>query len=260
MLLVLGQPIALLLRSTPEEMGLAPDGEAVAQTPEATPGTKGAEPEEKSPPAGAGTRDIDFTVGEALKTGAFWTYTAAMMLRACILSSLVIHQIPYLVDMEIDYQVAATILGTMILISLPGRLIFGWLGDIRDKRFVIFITMLLQVIGIWIFVNATTIGTLYIFVVVFGLGYGGAIPLSFSLRADLFGRRTFATISGIVTALTTITTVAAPVLMGYLYDVSQSYRLGFYILLVVTALAGFLFLLIRQPKLPARLADTPVIG
>ena len=117
--------------------------------------------------------------------------------------------------------------------------------------------MLLQTIGIWVLINANTIGMLYVFVAIFGLGYGGFIPLQFSFRADLFGRKAFATISGIVTALATITTVAAPVLMGHLYDVSQSYRLGFYILIGVTALAGVSFLVTRKPKLPARLTATP---
>jgi len=252
-----GLPIALLLRSTPEEMGLVPDGRAVSQPPEVTPGILGIQSEEKPPPADTGTRDINFTALEAIKTGTFWVYTVGMMCRACILSSIVIFEIPYLVDMGIDYQAAATILGFMILISLPGRLLFGWLGDILDKRHIMFVAFLLQAIGIWVFINATTIGMVYVFVVVFGLGYGGAIPLTFSLRADLFGRQYFATIMGVVTVATAIATVSAPVFIGYLYDISQSYRVGLYFLLAMAALAGFIFLAVRQPKPPARLTSFP---
>ena len=147
----------------------------------------------------------------------------------------------------------------MIFVSLPGRLICGWLGDKFSKNILLLINMLLQAIGIWIFLNANTIGELYLFVVVFGLGYGGAIPLLFSYRADLFGRKNFATISGIMSALAVIPTVGAPVIIGHIFDVSQSYYTSFYTLLFMTILAGLLFLFVKRPKPPARLSNT-IIG
>ncbi len=246
-ILTLGLPAAIALRSTPEDKGLLPDGEVMAKANEAIPKTPLTESEDVS------SREIDFTVREALKTSAFWSYNAAMMFRSCVLSAIVVHEIPYLVDMGINYEAAAGVLGMMVLISVPGRLLLGWLGDKFDKKRLMLIACLLQAIGIWIFINATSLGIVYLFVVVYGLGYGGAIPLQFGLRADLFGRRTFATMGGVTTALTSVPTVAASVLAGYLYDVSHSYRVAFYGLMVLVLLSGVAFLLIRQPKPPARL-------
>jgi len=256
-LLVLGQPVAALIKSKPEDMGLLPDGEVVAKTPT----TASTEPVDlsgtKSSPASSG--EIDFTIREAFKTGAFWIYNIGFMLRSGVQSSIVLHEIPFLVQRGIDYQIAANILGIMIFVSLPGRLICGWLGDKFGKNILLLINMLLQAIGIWIFLNANTIGELYLFVVVFGLGYGGAIPLLFSYRADLFGRKNFATISGIMSALAVIPTVGAPVIIGHIFDVSQSYYTSFYTLLFMTILAGLLFLFVKRPKPPARLSNT-IIG
>ncbi len=246
-ILVLGLPAAFALRSTPEEKGLLPDGEVVPEVSEPATGAKPVKPLDAKP------SEIDFTVKEALKTSAFWVYSVAAMLRACVLSAIVVHEIPYLVDMGIDYTAAAGILGMTILLSIPGRLFFGWLGDIIDKRLVLLITCLLQAIGIWIFIHATTLGMLYVFVVVYGLGYGGVIPPMHAIRGDLFGRRTFATIAGVTNVFSTIGTVAAPVIAGYLYDVSHSYRVAFYGLMVMIAMAGLAFLLIRRPKPPVRL-------
>lgn len=252
-MLLLGLPAAILLRSTPEEKGLLPDGERAPEAPETTAKQQPDDLEEQLTPAFTETREINFTIKEALKTGTFWILVSAMLLRASVLSAIVVHQIPHLVDIGIDYQVAATILGSMILMSLPGRLIFGWIGDIFDKRRLLFICCVLQAAGMWIFINASTIPMLYLFVVVYGLGYGGAIPLMHSLRADLFGRKIFATIMGVSTAITILPTVGAPVLMGYLYDVTQSYSMGFYALLIMISISGFVFLMVRQPKPPARL-------
>jgi len=171
-----------------------------------------------------------------------------MMLRSCILSSIVVHQIPHLTDIGIPYQTASTVLGLMVLMSVPGRCIFGWLGDRYDKKVLLFLLCLLQGVGIFIFVNANTLQLLYLFVVVYGVAYGGVIPLTISLRADLFGRRNYATIAGITMAIATIGTVAAPILAGYLYDTTQSYSLAFYIFMVMIVLSVVFVFLIPNPS------------
>lgn len=242
-------PLSLIIRSTPEEMGLVPDGQP--QNQEGSPSENGQASKEAQ---GSGTpvEDVDFSVREALQTRAFWTYVASMMLRSAILSSIVVHQIPHLTDIGIPYETASSVLGLMVLMSVPGRFFFGWLGDRFNKRPLLFLLCLVQAVGIYIFIHANTMELLYLFVVVYGLGYGGVIPLTIALRADLFGRRNYATIAGISMALAMIGTVIAPILAGRLYDTTQSYDLAFYIFMVMIVLSGVLFLFIpstsrRQP-------------
>ena len=241
--LLIPLPMSLLVRSTPEEMGLVPDGKPDVKGKLSS----GAE-QSLSGASSGGTipEDVDLTVREAMKTRAFWTYVASMVFRSCILSSIVVHQIPHLTDIGIPYQEASTVLGLMVLMSVPGRFIFGWLGDRFSKRFLLFLLCLLQGIGVYIFINATTTTLLYLFVVIYGLGYGGVIPLTLALRADLFGRRNYATIAGITMAMATVGTVAGPVLAGYLFDTTQSYSLAFYIFMGMIIISGVLFLLIPQ--------------
>ena len=141
-ILVFGLPLVYFMRNSPEEMGLLPDGDT------ASTGESG----DLSGPK----EEVDFTIWEALKTRSYWTYVIALLLRASILSSMVIHQIPHLVDIGIDYQVATGILGSMILISIVGRGFFGWIGDIFDKRWLLFIICFLQGLGIFIFIHASS--------------------------------------------------------------------------------------------------------
>ena len=84
--------------------------------------------------------------------------------------------------------------GLMMLMSIPGRFLFGWLGDRFNKKVLLFLLCLLQGAGIFIFIHANTLEMLYLFVVIYGLGYVGVIPLTIALRADLFGRRNLAII------------------------------------------------------------------
>ena len=144
----------------------------------------------------------------------------------------------------------------MVLMSVPGRFIFGWLGDMFNKKVLLLLLCLLQGVGIFIFIHATTLPLLYLFVVIYGISYGGVIPLTFTLRADLFGRRNYATIAGIAMAMTMTGAVAAPLFAGYLYDISQSYSLAFYIFLVTIVLSGVLFLFIPHPSPPDRYLQT----
>ena len=175
-----------------------------------------------------------------------------MVLRSCILSSIVVHQIPHLTDVGIPYQQASSVLGLMVLMSVPGRFVFGWLGDRFDKRVLLFLLCLQQGLGLFIFVNARTIELLYLFVLVYGLGYGGVIPLTIALRADLFGRRNYATIAGVSMSFTTVGTVTAPILAGLLYDTTQSYSLAFYIFIVLIIASGALFLLLPRSTVLAK--------
>jgi len=241
--LLIPLPMSLFVRSNPEDMGLRPDGESMKSAGL----TAGKLQTADAAQYDHESEEVSFSVREAIRTRAFWIYGGSMMLRACILSAIVVHQIPHLTDIGIPYQTASNVLGLMVLMSVPGRFIFGWLGDRFNKKKLLFLLCVLQGLGVYIFINASTLPLLYLFVVVYGLGYGGVIPLTFALRADLFGRKNYATISGLTMTISMIGTVSAPLFAGYLYDVSHSYSLAFYIFMVMIVLSGVCFLMIPRP-------------
>ncbi len=255
LLLICGLPLAYVIRSRPEDKGMMPDGASIPPVGQAIPEVATAKVDGKAAPT-MPEDEVNLTVRQALKSTAFWTYIPAMMLRACILSSLVVHQIPYLVDVGISYIAASAVLGTMILISIPGRLIFGWLGDMLDKRLLLLGSSLLQAAGIWVLINVNSLWMAYVFVAIYGVGYGGAIPLTVALRGQLFGRKIFATMGGVTSAMTAIATVAAPVFAGYIYDATGSYSIAFYTFLGLICLSGLAFLFVRYPKRASSIANS----
>lgn len=258
-MLIFGLPVAFMIKSRPEDMGMLPDNEQPVERLDPT-ARDGNTADDDSPARTSALDEVEITVWEALKTVTFWTYALAMMLRACILSALVVHQIQHLVDVGISYVAAANCLGLMVFCSIPGRLFFGWLGDFFDIRKLLFLICVIQAAGIYIFIHVAGLWMAYAFVIVFGLGYGGAIPLSMALRGELFGRKIFATIGGIISTLTTITTVAAPVLAGLVYDVFQSYSKAFYTFIVLILLSGVTFLLIKPIQVKGAPAASQAAG
>lgn len=228
---IVGIPATLIFRNYPEDMGLLPDGVPEVELDSETVVALEDEPK--------------LTTREALQSGVFRRLLLAESLRTFLLASIVLHEIPHLVNIGIDEVTAAGILGLMISISIPGRLIFGFLGDYFEKRKLLAVTMILQGIGVLIFAYASNIAHVYAFVAIYGLTYGGCIPLLMAFRGDLFGRKKFAQMSGIMSPFRTIGNVVGPVFAGYLFDLTGSYKIAFITFTCIAILSGISFYFVK---------------
>ena len=253
-------PLAMLLRQRPEQYGYLPDGEDPAE--------HAARLEQGNAPVAAasetddsGTRgprslkvhwpEYDFGVKEALRTAAFWMLVLGTAARGVAMTSIVVHEVAYLTDIGISLTQASAALGGMVFISLVGRLGFGWLGDYIDIRYLLITTYLLQALGIFILDRVTGMTTVWIFVVIYGIAYGGAIPLYFSVVGEYFGRKNYATIRGLMQFFLIPATFAGPIYAGLVFDLTGSYHMAFTSFIVALLLGTAFVFLARHPKPPA---------
>jgi MFS transporter, OFA family, oxalate/formate antiporter len=86
---------------------------------------------------------------------------------------------------------------------------------------------------------------------VYSLSYGGLASLQEPIRADYFGTRAFATIQGMSRSITTAGTFMGPIIAGFLYDLTHSYRIAFGIFAAVSLIAMVLLFLAKRPQAPA---------
>ena len=156
----------------PEYYGLLPDGDTII----------GGVSEETSPDV---IREYEFTPKQAMRTQSFWTMLIGYALNGGILTMVTMHQIPYLEDLGIDPIAAAGVLGLMALMSLPGRLIFAWFGDKWGERNSLILGYTMKMLGLLVWTYSRSIPQIMLFVLLFGLGYGGTIPVQASLRASM---------------------------------------------------------------------------
>jgi MFS family permease len=70
---------------------------------------------------------------------------------------------------------------------------------------------------------------LYLFAVLFGIGFGGRNPLTTAIRGEYFGRASFGKILGLSTVPMNVLLLLAAPLAGYLYDVQGTYTMAFII-------------------------------
>ncbi|MDD4877348.1 MAG: MFS transporter [Dehalococcoidales bacterium] len=247
-------PLTLVLRHKPEQYGYLPDGDVlVVKQTQIDIESSGVSVPGKN--IGDYSGEVNFTWREALHTSTFWILLLAGSARSIGMTSVVLHEVAYLTDIGISEVAAAAALGSMVAFSIPGRIIFGWLGDRFDKRYVLMVSYVLQAIGIFVLTNVATIGQVYIFLAIYGIGYGGGIPVYVAMRGEYFGRKAFATIAGIFQTFLVIPTVVGPIFAGYIYDVTGSYNQAFLLFMLLYLVGAGIIPFIKRPK-PRR---TPLV-
>lgn len=231
-------PLAMSIRNRPAEMGLrAEDGDA---------GEAAAAP---AAPEG-------LTVAQALRTSAFWKLSLAIALANLGMTAIIVHQIPFLTSSAgVSSGLAAASVTAMTFLSLGGRLGFGHLADIMDKRRVLAGSFAAAGLSLLLFASVHRPWQALYAIPVFALGFGGLIPVRPAFQAEYFGLRAFGAIQGLVFTISMLGSLVGPVFAGWVYDQTGSYRLAFVLLSVGALLAVPLILSVRKPPQPEAFAE-----
>lgn len=243
-------PLTRLIRNSPAEMGLEVDGKEKVEEISADDESESLSEEPEVPAESA-----DYTLKEAFKTHTFWILTLAFFFRGMTHSTVVVHSIPALTDYGITPAKAAFSLGLMTFVSIGGRLFAGFAGDRYDKRYLLMIAFILQSMGIFILMKAQTMPMVYLFILVYALGFGATVPLSPAIRAEYFGRASFGKIQGFMTPMIMVSSAIGPILVGYMFDRSGSYDMAFMMVGIFTLFSALTILAARPVKRSVRAAS-----
>ena len=206
----------------------------------------------EAPPPGkaAPKEEVNFTAVQALRTGAFWWLSLVTTVSFLVSGAIVVHEIPALVSFGLSRETAAFALMFMTLLSLIGRWLSGFLSDIVDKRLVFGVALGLQALGALIFANIREPWHLVPFLLVYGPGYGGVIPVRPALQGEWWGRQAFGSIMGLIQLVTMVGGIVGPVFAGWMYDVTESYRLAFFVMGLVILPTIPIILRTQRPQPP----------
>ena len=192
-----------------------------------------------------------WTLRKALKTSTFRILVLAFMMVFVGTASVVVHAVPFFVGQGFSNQLASTILGSAVGVSILGRIITGYLSDRISVKYVAIMFFILQVAGLLVLVLPETRATIPAFVVVFGLAMGGLFVLEPLAVREYFGPDSFGAIYGGLWAFEAIGWAAGPYITGLIFDATRSYNSAFLALLFATLLATVLIMFVRRPRLLA---------
>jgi MFS family permease len=234
-------PLALLVRRSPESMGLRPDGEWGASR------VDSADSRGRVHPLGDGH---EFTAREALRSPVFWLLATFHGLRNVPYSGVTVHLVPLLVWKGLDQPTAAFFVGVTALCTVIVRPLTGWLGDRRSKQKIGALGVFLGALGLAVLMYSDgAVWSLLLFAILFSFG-DGINSVTWALVGDFFGRTHFATIRGWIGMLQSVASMPAAVFTGWIYDQTQSYTYALIPFIASYAVAGLLLWRLPHPARP----------
>lgn len=175
-------------------------------------------------------QDGDWTVKRALTNSSFWLLFTARVLASLGNQIIVTHQVAHAVDVGYPKVFAASIFGLMGVVSIAGRLGFGYLSDVMRREVVYTWVQLVSAVGT-VALMATTDSSwpilLYIYAVFYGLGQGSRALVLSAISIDVFKGKNFGAIFGYFTLSVGVGGAIGAWLGGYLFDVTHSYMVAF---------------------------------
>lgn len=243
-IILVGLPLAQVMRHTPEQYGMLPDG--------MTPAEQARLDEVRARAVGSADERFDFTPRQAMRTRAFWFISFGHALATMIVSAVTVHLVVHLnEDMGFTLSGAATIVALMTAITLAGQLVGGFLGDRFDKRKIATLAMFGHASGMLVLAWGDSLIWAVGFAVLHGVAWGMRGPLMQAIRADYFGRKSFGQIMGFSSLIVMTGMMSGPIIAGLMRDHYGNYHYGFTLLAILAAFGSIFFFFGTKPTPPA---------
>jgi len=235
-------PLALVMRRSPEEYGLLPDGD-----------DKGKNNLTGISESTVTETTVDFTLKEALRTSTYWKYAMSNMFGFMFWSALVIHSYVAFKSFGLSDSWSAILVTMMPLASFPGRIVGGFFADWYDKRKVVAFAWAMQCFGALLFVFITNPYWGVMYCIIFGFGFGLGNPGRIAILGEYFGRKAYGTLLGTQQSLTATAGIIAPIYAGLMFDFygAFGYRIAFFTLAIPAVISVFLYLSMSKPVHPS---------
>lgn len=240
----------------PEYYGLKPDGRVkVAEVNQLV---------NKRTNDAIGNEANDLTLRQTTRTSAYWLIIILGFISGFSMTMMGAHFIPFLTDRGISPVRAASMMGLLITVGIPARLVAGFTVDrlkTGSLRFVLATGIFMQAIGVILFLAAQSTATIYAWLLLYSIGSGITQGVSLPMQARYFGRKSFGSIVGLLSALQMPIGLAAPTYVGWVYDTTGSYMHIIVLMAILLCISGIIACFIRCPKMPVQATDTiKIIG
>ena len=196
-------------------------------------------------------KEENWTVGEAIRTKSFWILTGAFFCTWLFVFLPLVHLVIFALDLGLSRESSLAALSSLGAASALGRLGMGAISDRIGRKTTLGLSIGLQAFSWFWILGTRSSWMLILFAGIFGLSYGGVSAIFPSIIGDYFGRLKAASLIGAIFTLSGIAAAVGPLAGGYLYDLTQSYRLAF-ILGALTNLLALGLVFVSKPPIKKR--------
>jgi MFS family permease len=201
----------------------------------------------------------EYSTRQVLATPQFWAIALTHFACCAAHSGPIFHMVTHATDQGIGAMTAAAALGVSGMASIVGRIGGGVLADRVGIKPTLLAGLALQAAMIVLYLVVRDVGSFYTLSIVFGIAYGGVMPLYALVTREYFGERVMGAAYGGVFLVSTLGMGIGSFAGGWLYDRLGSYAWLYGGSFVVGAAAILLALTFRRPRPVTALTPAPAV-
>ena len=232
-------PVSILIRQSPEAMGLIPDraqgrvedGVSIKAAPSEEPG---------------------WSLQDARRTPTLWLLAMATGILFLLQAGTNIHQGAYFIDQGLGVAISALSISFNAAFTGIGSLGWGWLVEKLPVRYSYAAVAAVMAAALILFPLADTIWEALLVASLFGASVGGILVVPVVAYANYFGRQSLGAIRGMTEPFVSLGQAIGALFSGLVFDLTGSYHLAFIILTMFGIAAIALILLTTPPQLRAK--------
>jgi MFS family permease len=135
----------------------------------------------------------------------------------------IFHVVSYAMFCGLGPMAAVSVYSVEGLAGLGGRVLIGLLADRFGAKRLLLCTLTVQALAIAAYLKVNQAGEFYALAVIFGVAYGGGMPLYASIARDYFPQAIMGTVFGAATMLSSLGMALGPVAGGWVFDTYHNY-------------------------------------
>ncbi|GAC1633428.1 MAG: MFS transporter [Candidatus Acidiferrum sp.] len=217
-------------RSTPEEMGLLPDG-ATASAADNAIGEK-----------------VSSGVAEAVRTNNFWLILLGSTLAIGAIGSVIQHFVLFLRDHGYSSGVAARFSSGLLVASLAGRILVGYAVDHASKKNAMALFYFLIGASVLLLGIVKQPAAVWTFAIIFGFSMGADYMLVSLVTAECFGTRALGKLLALIIMGYSLGQWGFPWVVGKIFDARHSYDLAWRLVAIAGMIGGLVIYAVKPPR------------
>jgi predicted MFS family arabinose efflux permease len=199
-------------------------------------------------PAAAAAPAAGDTRAAMWRAWPLWALAATHFACCAAHSGPLFHMVSHAIDLGVAKLAAATLMGVSGVASIATRNGAGWLADRFGPRQTMIIALAFQSGVLFLYLFARDLGTLSFLGVLFGMAYGGAMPLYPVVARAYFGEQVMGTAYGAVFFISCIGMGIGGYAGGVIHDALGSYMVLFLASGAIGAVAMVVATTLRPPR------------
>ena len=171
--------------------------------------------------------DKTLSLKQIVTTRNYWLVAMGCGLLLASDQAVLTSKFPFLVDSGFTVLQATTIISTMTISAVAGKLIIGFMADYFDVRHLFALVALFHFLLLAVFLMRPDYWGLLIFVSIFGAAVGGIYPVWSSLTATAFGPASIGSVLGFMAPVMQGLSIIFVSFIGEVHSRTGSYDIAF---------------------------------